>query len=99
MSSSLRSRMWFGAAVVALAMTLGILLMPRSASAKVDVGGDLHVVYDGCIAKFRTAGLGRLVDQLDASNHVFEIRKSNGTISNARDDADARNGIGTGGKT
>ncbi len=94
-----RTRGPAGAAVIALAL---VAAMPRTAAASVDVA-DVHSEYDGCIAKFRTAGLSRLVDQLDASRHVFKIRKTtdapHGSVSNAQDETDALNGIGTGGET
>jgi hypothetical protein len=86
------------AATAALAMAL--VSAPASpAAAEVDVGADLHVEYDACIAKFTAAGLRDLVDQLDASKHVFRIRRSGGTISNPDSETDAANGKGTGGTT
>jgi von Willebrand factor type D domain/Effector protein len=89
------------AIVVALLAVLGLPLAQHPASALVDVGSDLHGDYDACIAKFTAAGLRDLVDQLDASNHVFKIRKAKPgrTNTNPDDEADAQNGTGTGGKT
>jgi hypothetical protein len=69
------------------------------AIASVNVGSDLHVQYDGCIAKFTAAGMRDLVDQLDNSGHEFVIRMSDGTISNPDSQNNARNGTGTGGTT
>jgi hypothetical protein len=96
-----QTRVRASTASVVLALTLASVL-PQPAAAIVDVEG-VHSEYDGCIAKFRAAGLGGEVDQLDRSGHTFVIERTDshphGSISHAQDKSDARDGSGTGGKT
>jgi hypothetical protein len=70
------------------------------AAASVNVASDMHGVYDGCIAKIRSAGLGAVVDKLDNSKFTFKVvrtDKHGNTHTEADDNTDKRDGTGTGG--
>lgn len=90
------------AVALACALSAAPFGMPRPARADVSVGSTMHGSYDACIAKIRGAGMGGMVDGLDASRHRFTVDvtdKNHYTKSNPDDRADAGNGVGTGGTT
>jgi hypothetical protein len=62
----------------------------------VNVADDMHGYYDDCVFKFRQAGLGKQVDELDNANFETKVVKSAGTITKAEDETAARNKQGTG---
>jgi hypothetical protein len=91
-------------AVRALAVLIGVVVLAGMttlpAVAKVSVDKELAGAYNACVAKFRAAGLGAVVDQLNNSRHGFTIdptSKPLGSIDNPYNRIDSRDGTGTGG--
>ncbi len=77
---------------------LAFLWSTEPALASVNVV-NVHSEYDGCIAKFRGAGLPGEVNQLDRSNHVFTVDRKSYTNTTPDTFGDPSSPPGTGGTT